>query len=505
LGEKKVTRRIVRLAAENILILMLLFSTVSAYQEMTITHQEPTTDTVINSLPDASNIQAAQNQTAITSTSTENTNNTSRISNQNFVSSQNYSPLTNQVTLTIKSTPNETVLLSAINALKQTGGIIVLENSLTIMSQDVLLQSNIELSGINPQITISLTAKNLQIAPNAQNVTVRNLTIDASNLGDRFGFVIGQNASNIALDNVAFQNYNSTKACLLNNGNNVTINKTSFTNVTQAYAIQINGSNVNVTNSNSNDNSIYSLVDVCGGLNDINIINNTAINRPLFWANDGTTPTKYILIENNTLYFPNATYGILVRGGVGDNFPVSDEFVIVKGNQIVAAPGAWNAIAIYGLTKNALVINNTVDMSLSGHNAISVSSGINVTVTSNTVYGSTEDTEGGIEVESNPVHNRAVGISENVTIMKNTVYNSTWGIYVRVMCPDHPNWNGTILLSKNIIFENNIIYGCNIGINLLHGEEIVVRNNNISSTTIPFTVDPTNVFNYTFTDNLDHP
>jgi len=373
------------------------------------------------------------------------------------------------------------------------------------MGQDVLLPSNIILSGANPQITISFSGKNMQVAPNAQNVSIKNLTIDASNLGERYGIIVGLNSSNIVIDNVAFNNYFASRAFLLNSGNNTTINKTSFTNVTQTYPIQINGSNVTVTNSNSNDNSIYSLVNVCGGLYDINVINNSAINRPLFYANWGTTPTKNILIENNTMYFPNGTYGILVRGGMGDYLPVSDENVIVRGNSIQAAPDAWNAIAIYGLTRNVLVVNNTVNMSQSGHNGIGISSGINVAVTLNTVFGSSESTEGAIEVESNPVHNRAVGISENVTVTKNTVYNSTWGIYVRVMDPNNANWNGTTLRSKNIVIENNTVYACGVGVNLLYGENLIVRNNEITNNTVPFKVDTSNVFNYTLKDNVGYP
>jgi hypothetical protein len=192
-------------------------------------------------------------------------------------------------------------------------------------------------------------------------------------------------------------------------------------------------------------------------------------------------------------------------GGYGDSIQAAFDKVIVKSNLLRAAEGAWNAIAIYGLTSNALVINNTVDMSLSGHNGIGISSGVNVTVVGNVVFGSTELTEGGIEVESNPVHNRRVGFSENVTVTGNTVYNCDWGIYVRVMCPDHPNWTSTILLSKDIVIENNSVSSCNIGVNLLHGIDLIVRNNDIESNSVPFAVDVANVSKYTVTGNLGYP
>jgi parallel beta-helix repeat protein len=74
----------------------------------------------------------------------------------------------------------------------------------------------------------------------------------------------------------------------------------------------------------------------------------------------------------------------------------------------------------------------------------------------------------------------------------------------RVMIPLHPNWNGTLLLSRNILIEKNIIYNCEVGINLLQGENIVVRNNDITSNASPFQVDPTSVFQYTVTDNIGY-
>lgn len=400
---------------------------------------------------------------------------------------------------------NETFLLSAINALEAIGGQIVLKNDLTIMGQDVLLPSNVMLSGANSKITIFLVGKRLEVAGNAANVTVKDLTIDASGLGERYGFVIGQGATSVQLENVGFHNYAGNSGCLLNMGSQVTLNNVFFTNVTNAYPIRISGSNVSVRNCNSSDNSTYALIAVGGGISDIYITGNSAVNRPLLAANYGTTPSKNLWLENNTVYFPNGTYGVLIMGGKGDFLQVSHENVIVKSNFFRAGAGAFNAIAIYGLTRNVLVVGNTVDQSLSGHNGIGISSGVNVTVAENVVYGSVEPFEGGIEVESNPVHNRRVGFSENVTVTGNTVFNSTWGVYVRVMTPEHPNWNGTILRSKNILIENNLVFGCGVGVNLLHGDGVTVRNNNIGSNTVPFAVDVANVFNYTVTRNLGYP
>ncbi len=283
-------------------------------------------------------------------------------------------------------------------------------------------------------------------------------------------------------------------------GKHISLNSLNFTNIANK-PILICGSNVSVRNCFSNDKSRLPLITIVGGLSDIILVGNTALNRPLLSANYGNT-SRNILIENNTVLFPNGTYGILIAGGISDFIQAPHENVTIKGNFVTSSPGAWNAIAIYGLTRNTIVTNNTIDMSLSGHNGIGISSGINVTVSGNIVYGSTELTEGGIEVESNPEHNRRVGFSENITVTGNMVYNSTWGIYVRVMLPNHPNWNGTVLSSKNIVIESNNIFDTKIGVNLLQGEAITVKNNNITSNTIPFLIDRARVSNYTVIGNL---
>lgn len=418
----------------------------------------------------------------------------------NYVTS--YNPAVEQPSVEPKVTLNESFLFSAIKALGINGGQIVLENDLTILDQDIFIPSNITLAGANPEITIFLVGKQLGVAQNSINVAVKDLTIDSTALGERYVFVIRENAMNIQLDNVRFRNYNYTgnSGVLFVMGKHISLNSLTFNNVTNK-PILISGSNVSVRNCYSNDNSLLPLITVVGGLSDITLVGNTALNRPLLSANYGNT-SRNILIENNTVLFPNGTYGLLIEGGMGDFIQAPHENVTVRGNFVTASPGAWNAIAIYGLTRNTIVSNNTIDMSLSGHNGIGISSGVNVTVSGNIVYGSTELTEGGIEVESNPEHNRRVGFSENITVTGNTVYNSTWGIYVRVMLPNDINWNGTVLLSKNIVIESNNIFDTKIGVNLLQGESITVKNNNIASNTIPFFIDRAMVSNYTVIGNL---
>jgi len=414
------------------------------------------------------------------------------------------SPVIEQPATTPRAELNESYLLSALEPLRATGGTIVLQNDLTIMNQDVLLPSNITLTGSDSKITIFLSGNRLGVAANATHVTIKNLTFDASGLDDLQAFTIGQNASKVELENICFQNYFGSQGCLLNLGNEVTLRNILFINVSNGIGIRNLGSFVSIRNCTSNDNSVLPLFFVAGGNHDIYVAGNQALNRPLLYVNWGSNPTRNLWIENNTNYFSSGTYSILIMGGMGDYLPVSNENVTVKGNFIKAAPGAFNAIAIYGLTTNATVIGNTVDMSLSGHNGIGVSSGTNITVTKNVVFGCTELTEGGIEIESNPVHNRQVGFSDNVKVFDNTVYDSDWGIYVRVMCPDHPNWNGTVLPSRNIVIENNTVFDCHVGVNLLDGFNLTVKNNNIESNKVPFVADALNVSNYTVIGNVGY-
>jgi parallel beta-helix repeat protein len=189
-------------------------------------------------------------------------------------------------------------------------------------------------------------------------------------------------------------------------------------------------------------------------------------------------------------------------GGTPEPFKAPFDRVFVLGNNVTAGTGAYNAISIYGLASNVIVANNTVDQSLSGHNAIAVASGVNVTVTQNTVFGVIEGAEGGIEVESNPVHNRFTGISENVNVTNNVVFGSQWGIYVRIMVPDHINWNENPLKSRNILIEGNTISNCTIGINLLYGDGVIVKDNTLLDNTISFAVDKINVLNYTISGSM---
>ena len=329
------------------------------------------------------------------------------------------------------------------------------------------ITSNIIFSGVNPNITLHLESKRLNVAKNAENVTIRNLVMDATNLGDRNAFVIYAGAKNVSIENVTIENDLAKNNAFLTQGKQVEIQNLTFINVTNSHPIQIAGSDSYVKNCYSNDQSAYALVTVAGGITNVHIEENVAENRPLFDGGYTAASSSDIWIQNNKLInFPNRTYGILVMGGTAEIKAPFDR-VFVLGNNVTAGVGAYNGIAIYGLSSNIIVANNTVNQTLSAHNAIGVASGINVTVTQNTVFGCIEGAEGGIEVESNPVHNRLTGISENVNVTKNIVFRSQWGIYVRIMVPNHVNWEGNPLKSKNILIEGNTISNCTIGINLL--------------------------------------
>jgi parallel beta-helix repeat protein len=398
---------------------------------------------------------------------------------------------------------NSRDLKAAIDALRKTGGEIVLQSDVFLSDNDVNVPSNIILSGVDPNVTLHLISYRLNIAINASNVVIKNLTINASDLGDRNLFAIYSGATNVTLTDITFQNHFSNKTALISLGSNVTLSNLVFINITTAYPIQVAGSYSIIKKCSSSDPSTYGLITMGGGISNVIIEQCVAENRPLF--NGGYTPVSSsdLWIINNTLInFPKWTYGILIEGGAGNSTQAPYNRVYVLDNKIVSGVLTYNAIAIYGLSSNVLVANNTVDQQLSRHNAIGISSGVNVTVTQNTVYGCTENNEGGIEVESNPVHNRLIGISENVTVTKNLVYNSTWGIYVRIMAPNHENWASNPLPSKNILIEGNMVYNCPVGINLLHGENIVVKNNVIDNNTLPFAVNKSSVLNYRLSGNI---
>ena len=393
---------------------------------------------------------------------------------------------------------------SAINALGPSGGEITLQSDAIILTKDVQITSNIIFSGVDPNITLHLESKRLNVAKNAENVTIRNLIMDATNLGDRNALVIYAGAKNVSIENVTIENDLAINNALLTQGNHVQMQNLIFINVTNSHPIQIASSDSYVKNCYSNDQSVYALVTVAGGISNVHIEENVAENRPLFDGGYTAAPSSDIWIQNNKLInFPKQTYGILVMGGTAEIKAPFDR-VFVLGNNITAGVGAYNGIAIYGLSSNIIVANNRVNQTLSKHNAIGVASGINVTVTQNIAFGCTEGAEGGIEVESNPVHNRFTGISENVNVTNNIVFGSQWGIYVRTMVPDHVNWDGNPLKSKNILIEGNTISNCTIGINLLYGDGIIVKDNNIINNTQPLQVSLSNVLNYTISCNLGY-
>ena len=57
------------------------------------------------------------------------------------------------------------------------------------------------------------------------------------------------------------------------------------------------------------------------------------------------------------------------------------------------------------------------------------------------------------------------------------------------------------LLSKNILIKGNMVYNCSVGVNLLQGENIIVRDNDIANNIKPFIVDQFNVYNYSLNGN----
>jgi parallel beta-helix repeat protein len=398
---------------------------------------------------------------------------------------------------------NSSYLQAAINALGPNGGEVTLNSDVTLFSKDVQIKSNTILSGINLNIIMHLDSKRLNIPKDVVNVTIKNMIFEASELGDRSAFVVNEGAQDVVLEDLVVQNDYSNKSAIVTFGNNTQIQNVTFNNIPNAHPVQISASHAILENCRSKDESTQALVTVGGGITDVHINGNTAQNRPLFDGGYTIVSSSDIWITNNRLLnFPNRTYGILVMGGTLEPMRAPFDRVFVVGNFIKSGIAAYNAIAIYGMSSNVLVANNTVDQTLSGHNAIGVASGVNVTVTQNTVFGCIEGGEGGIEVESNPVHNRFTGISENVNITQNFIYGSQWGIYVRIMVPDHINWADNPLPSRNIRITGNTVTTCTVGINLLNCDNIVVRDNSLIKNTFSLWVDKSKVSNYTIIGNV---
>ena len=181
--------------------------------------------------------------------------------------SANYS--SNEVYAIPSPTPipadNSRELKASIDALGKTGGEIVLQSDLFLSGIDVTVPSNIVLSGVDPSVTLHLISKRLNVAVNASNVVIKNLTIDASDLGDRNFFAIYSGASNVT-PYIKFQNHFSNKTAIISLGSNVTLNNLVFSNLTMAYPIQVAGFLLPLENCSLGDSSTYGLITMGGGV-----------------------------------------------------------------------------------------------------------------------------------------------------------------------------------------------------------------------------------------------
>jgi hypothetical protein len=157
---------------------------------------------------------------------------------------------------------NSRELQKAINALGKTGGEIVLQSDQYLSEIDVSVTSNVVLSGADSNVTLHLMSKRLNAAINATNVVIKNLSIDASFLGDRNVLAIYAGSKNVTLTDLVVQNHFSNKSAIISLGSNVTLSNLAFVNVSEAYPMQIAGSYSNVRNCSSNDQATYALVTI---------------------------------------------------------------------------------------------------------------------------------------------------------------------------------------------------------------------------------------------------
>jgi hypothetical protein len=125
------------------------------------------------------------------------------------------------------------------------GGELPVESNLTSSSYDI----------------IHLNSKGLNLE---SNMTIRNLIIDATNLGERFAVVIRPGVENVLIENVTVLNHFALSAALLSKGSNVTLRNINFVNVSQAYPIHIASSHTLVEGCFSKDKSVKALIFIDG-------------------------------------------------------------------------------------------------------------------------------------------------------------------------------------------------------------------------------------------------
>jgi hypothetical protein len=205
------------------------------------------------------------------------------------------------------------------------------------------------------------------------------------------------------------------------------------------------------------------------------------------WETTGGT-NKYIRIYNNEIYQQFArTYGIVVRKYT-EHIWIENNFISTES----PALDAYNAIALYGGSRYFHVNNNSVIVSGTAHTSIAISTSSYGEVVGNVVEGAPNGGEGGIEVEWKDGHDSVLNgeTSHHVIVANNVVYGADWCIYTRRedVAGDPPH---------NVIITGNNVSNCNVGINLIDGEDITVYGNHYENNVTDFLYDTDVIFSDT--------
>jgi hypothetical protein len=356
-----------------------------------------------------------------------------------------------------------------------------------LTAADLQMESKITLSGQGAATVVHLDAYRISILAGRTQITIENLTIDATNLGARNGIPITAGSSSIVYRDLTIKNQPDVTAFLSTaDCTDITFDGLVFENVS-APIYMARTSDARVINCRATGDGTLPFIETYS-CERVIIQGNTSRGKPLLTGGIGTgISTHGVIVSNNVVEGYHDNYAIILNGNTGAVFGRA----IVTGNIVVAAATTdpYNAIAIYGVD-DFVVANNTADQTLSGHNAIAISNAKRGVVVGNVVRGCTEATEGGIEIEANPVHAGGPSHSEQILVTGNHVYDCTYGIYTRTMLPDHAGWGGSPQVPHDVQISDNYVFDSSVGIALITGDKVVAKNNYLDTNTANLSVDP---------------
>lgn len=150
-----------------------------------------------------------------------------------------------------------------------------------------------------------------------------------------------------------------------------------------------------------------------------------------FFADDGSASTiSNLVVKDCNINLPGRNnYGIVTeftasRGTIETNYISLGEWA-----QNDANVQSFNAIAVYGSSKNVVVSKNVIEGS--GHSAIAFSSGSSGTIVFNKIKNVLAINESGVEAEWKTTHNND-STSYNLVIQGNETSNCHFGVFVTI-------------------------------------------------------------------------